>query len=131
MVDMLRTHILVNSIADYYHVDELKKQANDNISRILKHFWYSDGIMAAVELVYESTLGTELYRIMVTAVTDHLTELVVRDDFFQQKLNNQFSLLLIYELCKKSTLNENKVKLMEQEIVDMRLAAEDELLSCK
>ncbi|EEA23138.1 hypothetical protein TMatcc_001999 [Talaromyces marneffei ATCC 18224] len=36
MFDMLRPHILVNSIADYYDVPGLKQQANENISYILK-----------------------------------------------------------------------------------------------
>ena len=68
MFDMLRPHILVNSIADYYEVQGLKKHANDNIRRILRSSWSANGIVPVVELAFPSSADTELCTIMAIAV---------------------------------------------------------------
>jgi Zn finger protein HypA/HybF involved in hydrogenase expression len=101
MLNMLRPHILVNCIADYYDVPGLNQQANKNISNILEHSWSASSIAATVELAFESTSDTELCIIMATNAADHMTELIHREDFTRLKLLNQFSLGVIQELFKK------------------------------
>lgn len=108
MLDMLRPHILVNSIGDYSDVPGLKQQANENISDILEHSWYASDIAPAVELAFRSTSDTELCTIMATAVADHMTELIDREDFTQHKLFNQFSLGVVQELFKKLEASQRK-----------------------
>lgn len=116
MLDMLRPHILVNSIGDYYDVPGLKQQANKTISDILEHSWYASDIAATVELSVASTSDTELCTIMATAVADHMTELIDREDFTQHKLFNQFSLGVVRELFKKLKASERKVELGEEDL---------------
>lgn len=120
MLVMLRPHILVNSIADYYDVPGLKRQANANVRYILTHSWSADDLASAVELAFESTLDTTIHKIMATSVADHLIELIDREDFTRHKIFNQFSLGIIQEVYKN-------FKLTEKETLKVKLAGEQEL----
>jgi hypothetical protein len=131
MFDMLQPHILVNSIADYYKVPELMKQANENICHILEHFWSGECIGAAVDLAFASTSDTELLAIMTTAVTDHITDVINRKDFLTHQLVNQFSLGVIQELFKKLMFSQHKLMQTEQKVCDMMVEGKNEVDSLK
>lgn len=118
MFDMLRPHILVNSIADYYDVPGLKQQANENISYILKRSWSAGGIAAAVELAFECTLDTAVHTIMASNVAEHLTDLIGRKDFIRHKVFNQLSLRIIQEIYKRLVTSEHWVRVVEKEKLD-------------
>lgn len=108
MLEMVRPHILVNSIADYYDVPGLKNQANDNVCQILKHFWGAGCIGPAVELAYNSSSDTGLLSTLNEAVAEHMTELIDREDFVRFPLLNRFSAGVIQELTRRRLLvNDN------------------------
>lgn len=131
MFDMLQPHILVNSIADYYKVPELMKQTNENICYILEHFWSEECIGAALELAFASTSDTELLAIMSTAVADHMTDVINREDFIKHQLVNQFSLGVIQELFKKLMVSQQQLMRTEQKVCNMKVEGEKEVDSLK
>ncbi|KAF3403173.1 hypothetical protein DPV78_003966 [Talaromyces pinophilus] len=131
MFDMLQPHILVNSIADYYKVPELMKQANKNICHILEQFWSGECIGAAVDLAFASTSDTEPLAIMTTAVTDHMTDVINRKHFLTHQLVNQFSLGVIQELFKKLMFSQHKLMQTEQKVCDMMVEGKNKVDSLK
>lgn len=131
MLDMLRPHILVNSIADYYDILGLKQLANGHIKYILENSWSANGLAAAMELAFESTSDMELSTIMAAAVSSHIKELIDREDFIQNKLLNEFSLGIIQSLFKKMMASEHKVKDFGMEIRNLTDKREDQEYSHK
>ncbi|EED14904.1 hypothetical protein TSTA_043750 [Talaromyces stipitatus ATCC 10500] len=110
-VDALREAELDNKLAaDYYDVPELKQQSNDNILNILENSWSADDIAAAAELAVASTSDTALYAIITTAVADHITELIDREDFIQHTLLAGISIGIIQDLPKKLAASDAKAK---------------------
>lgn len=110
MAKLFHPHVSVNSIADYYDIPELRKQANAKIRWILETAWSADGLSNTVEEVFESTSDKALRQIMATVVADHIEELIRREDFVKFKMMNEFTFSVMQQMKSKRDAAENELR---------------------
>ena len=135
VLDMLRPHILVNSIADYYEISALKNMANKNIRDLCENCWRLEGAAAAVYFALANTSDPEVYSMLSTALVNTFTHNTLEsmhwEQFIQKNVVNRVSLGVIQETTKRMKASERQLELAEEDINDLRLAGERALESSR
>lgn len=94
----LLPHVEVNCIADYYNIPGLIEEANANIRYILQTCWPPDGFSDVIEAALNTTGDKKLMEIIKEAITDHIHELIDREDFIELEMMNGFMTNVIRRL---------------------------------
>lgn len=121
MAALLRPHIKVNAIADYYNIPKLKEFANAQIQKILITSWSPDGFATIIEETRNSTGDKALLSILSTSAAVHIEDLlkanenIVPDNFANDVIRNLSSTIIV----AKAMLNQ-RISTLEQELATQR-----------
>lgn len=132
MLELLLPHIRINSIADYYNIVELKYQASARIRQLLRSSWSIEGFSSAVDEVFSLTSDTNVHEIMVGTATDHLEELIGRQDFIQMGMVNKFTIGMIQQMYAIKKAHEKEISdlILQRDNSNATIYSENDCNAC-
>lgn len=111
-LEILKRHVRVNAIADYYDIPRLRDLASSMIEGILTRLGFSVNIFLDVlKEATEITGDKGLYRVLGSAAANHLEELVLNENFRAiDIMKNGFGRGLLFACARLITATTSSLK---------------------
>ncbi|KAI3326015.1 hypothetical protein HD806DRAFT_488902 [Xylariaceae sp. AK1471] len=95
LVDVLRCHLEVNTMADYYQIDPLCQLSTTKFQTIIEDEWSADIFTTILEMEFRNAGNVGFYKIVASVATAHLTELSTHAAFSKLEFPAKFTAQLL------------------------------------